>query len=60
MTEKIVDVIIAGGCSAGLYSKVWFNTPSQTMFARSAPAQMTQRLQNVGIKPKNPPARGRV
>jgi hypothetical protein len=33
------------------YSKVWFNTPSQTAFARSAPAQIRQCLQKFGIKP---------
>jgi hypothetical protein len=33
------------------YSKVWFNTPSQTTFARSTPAQIRQWLQKFGIKP---------
>jgi peptidoglycan hydrolase-like protein with peptidoglycan-binding domain len=34
-----------------VYSKVWFNTPSQTTFARSTPAQIRQFLQKFGIKP---------
>jgi murein L,D-transpeptidase YcbB/YkuD len=34
-----------------VYSKVWFNTPSQTTFARSAPSQIRQCLQKFGIKP---------
>jgi hypothetical protein len=35
-------------------SRVWFNTP------RLAEAQIKQRLQKPGIKPKNPLTRGRV
>jgi hypothetical protein len=43
------------------YSRVWFNTPSNLRFTL-APAQMTQRPQKFGIKPKNllASSRGRV
>jgi hypothetical protein len=43
-----------------LFIRVWFNTPPQTMFARSAPAQTRYRLQKFGMKPKNLLTRGRV
>jgi hypothetical protein len=36
--------------SGSVYLKVWFNTPSNLRFAL-APAQTTQRLQRIGIKP---------
>jgi 3-oxoadipate enol-lactonase len=41
------------------YSRVWFNTPPNLRFALAA-AQIKQRLQKFGIKPKNPLTRGRV
>ncbi|MDR2785873.1 MAG: hypothetical protein LBB83_08170, partial [Treponema sp.] len=36
-----------------IYSRVWFNTPSNLRFALAA-AQIRQYLQRFGIKPKNP------
>jgi hypothetical protein len=44
-----------------IYSRVWFNTPSNLRFALAA-AHIRQYLQRFGIKPKNPltGSRGRV